>query len=820
MTGAVSYALVRELRAQVAQRMTTARSVRAQAGQGELGTGEERQLALALIAEAVRDLAATHVAEGRGAPDGVSDGRLAWAVEAAMFGAGPLQPLLEDEDLENLDLNGYDEVWATYASRGRVRLPPIGDSDQDLIDILRSLASYAGPVARPWSTVHPQLDLGLPGGVRVSGLLAASARPQVSIRRDRLGPQAFLDVPPRRYADAISLVELGTMDRQCAAFLGAAVRARANILIAGATDAGKTTLLRAMANAIPPGERIITIEQARELRLGREAALHADVVELETVLPSADHKGGLEGADLVRRSKRMNPDRLIFGEVLAGAEARAMLEAMLQGGDGSMSTIHSRNAYGAIARLIIGLGSLREPVQPSTTAALIGQAIDFVVYVRHVAGSRRVVTEILEISGHQGESVSYATIFVSPEPGEQPAGLPHVSGRGEAPGESYTPARRDTRIPLRRAGLLAQHGYTDELGERLNAEGTRSERRRNRQDPGDRSGSHRLPVPEPERARPWSDLMPSTHPAINVGAVEPAEPLGSVHLAGNAVEAPAGNVDPAGIPESLLQDTWTAADPTDLAFVATSFNSRAPGDGSDALVEHVTVDGVVRASLDLPDDGRVDSEPIVHRRRPEPLAPAPAAADDADAAASLDGDKLVSEVHDAPGAMAGLTARATSPIIDMGARRRGAAQAVSSAEAPLLVPGENDHYKGTSVATVGADVEEAGAEEATRSSGSGTGWPSAYPTRRGRRARPPASPHTSSVTSNEAAGSGVLDRAAGYRDEGRAGEQGPAEPWLAEPASLVAATDIPGHRAQAGPGPADEDDVPEWKRLGLPRSQR
>ncbi|MCE0538625.1 Flp pilus assembly complex ATPase component TadA [Kineosporia rhizophila] len=817
MTGAVSYALVRELRAQVAQRMTTARSVRAQAGQGELGTGEERQLALALIAEAVRDLAATHVAEGRGAPDGVSDGQLAWAVEAAMFGAGPLQPLLEDEDLENLDLNGYDEVWATYASRGRVRLPPIGDSDQDLIDILRSLASYAGPVARPWSTVHPQLDLGLPGGVRVSGLLAASARPQVSIRRDRLGPQAFLDVPPRRYADAISLVELGTMDRQCAAFLGAAVRARANILIAGATDAGKTTLLRAMANAIPPGERIITIEQARELRLGREAALHADVVELETVLPSADHKGGLDGADLVRRSKRMNPDRLIFGEVLAGAEARAMLEAMLQGGDGSMSTIHSRNAYGAIARLIIGLGSLREPVQPSTAAALIGQAIDFVVYVRHVAGSRRVVTEILEISGHQGESVSYATIFVSPEPGEQP----HVSGRVEAPGESYTPARRDTRIPLRRAGLLAQHGYTDELGERLNAEGTRSERRRNRQVPGDRSGSHRLPVPEPERARPWADLTPSAHPVTSAsaaGPAEPVEPLGSVHPEGSAFEAPGGHVDPAGIPELLLQDTVSAADPTDPAFLAASFDGLAPGDGFDALAERVTVDGLVRSSLDLPDDGRGGGEPIIHRRRPEPLAPAPVAGQDE--AAALNDDDLVSEVHDAPGVLAGPSTRAISPIIDMGARRRSATQASSSAEAPLLVPGENDHYKGTSVATVAADVEEAGAEEATDSSVSGTGWPSAYPTRRGRRARPPAPPHTASVTAPEAAGSGVLDSTASYRDEGRAGEHGPTEPWPAEPASLVAAADLPGHGAQAGPGPDAEDDVPEWKRLGLPRSQR
>ena len=762
MVEPVSFALVRQVREEVAQKLTAVRSARTQAGEGVPSTQEERQFALSLIAAAVRDLAQDHVVAGRALPDGMSDGRLAWAVEAAMFGAGPLQPLLEDEDLENLDLNGYDEVWATYSSRGRVRLPAVAESNQDLIDILRALASYAGPVARPWSTVHPQLDIGLPGGVRVSGLLAASERPQVSIRRDRLGPQAFLDVPPRRYAnDAISLVELGTVDRQCALFLAAAVRARANIMIVGPTNAGKTTLLRAMANAVPSGERIITIEQALELRLGRDKSLHPNVVELETVLPSPDQKGGLDGADLVRRSKRMNPDRLIFGEVLAGEETRAMLEAMMQGTDGSMSTIHARNAYGAVARLIINLGSLREPIQPVTAAALIGQAVDFIVYVRQTGDSRRVVTEILEISGHQGESVSYATIFASPEPvhnsvpslgtsggaasgygGSDDRSLDRVS-RGASRNTSdhavaglpYAPARRDPRIPLRRAALLARHGYTDELGERLNAEAGGKSRRRPRasaQETGSSNGpASSTPITTP--ASPLTFDVPSPLNTKSQAATDPTQ----------------RHSDPAGIPQPLIEGSWGSDEHSGQSY------------------------DTVKTTLDLPEDADGQGEQGAHRLQGASLAPKfepPEAA----------GGELFTSSRAAAG-----------PIIDLGARRQSStdSESATAGEKPASGP-----QPSTSPVVQREDLSDWESLEAAHVIGgqavaSGTvaePRTGSLPTRRSIRERPRATALSATAESRN----GWPDAAVSALDDGSNDEN------------------------------QFEHAEPEWKRLGLPRSEK
>ncbi|MCD5316844.1 CpaF family protein [Kineosporia babensis] len=755
-------------------------------------------MALSLIADAVSDLVSVHVAQGRAAPEGARDGALEWAVEAAMFGAGPLQPLLEDEDLENLDLNGCDEVWATYASRGRVQLPPVADSDEELVDILRALASYAGPVARPWSTVHPQLDLGLPGGVRVSGLLAASERPQVSIRRDRLGPQAFLDVPPRRYPDAISLVELGTLDPQCAAFLAAAVRARANVLIVGATNAGKTTLLRAMANEVPVTERIISIEQARELRLGRDASLHSDVVELETVLASPDGAGGLDGADLVRRSKRMNPDRLIFGEVLAGAEARAMLEAMLQGGDGSMSTIHARHAYGAIARLIIGLGSLREPIQPATAAALIGQAIDFVVHVR-----RRVVTEVLEISGHQGETVSHATIFAAPEIDEtfvaefaagEEAPRPGREGSTVAAGvaaqyDQTVLARRDTRIPLKRAALLARHGYTDEMGERLNAD--RSRVSRGRQVPaGSSSNSSSSSSPQatarasrpadPERPA-WMDIMPLGR-SSSAGESEPtAMAAQSDAASGGAtgfVEDIPGHRDPAGIPEPLLNGSWTGQ------------GSDVTGRSPDAFAGDAGVpEEVVRARLGLPADGRSPDEPIIHRRRPEPLAldtfGAPGTGKPTVVGHGVDDDPFADPPRDAGTWSSGRNAE--GPIIDMGARRPAAGSETSASGSRTGWPGLEGQGEGTS--RTGEAVHQPAAPLHTVDSGAALMGP--HPGRRSRRERA-----STSVYSPDA---GAQSDAAGTPASG-----------LGFPLTPTIAAD---------PTPGEDSREPERKLSSWPRSQ-
>jgi Flp pilus assembly CpaF family ATPase len=366
--------------------------------------------------------------------DAAYDQRLAEGVFAAMYGAGELQELLDDPDVENVDINGCDEVWVTYAGpRGKVRGRPVAATDEDLVQIVQNLGAYAGLNARPFTRASPELDLRLHDGSRLSAVTGASERPVVSIRRNRY-PQMFLG----------TLVQLGTVDEQLAAFLEAAVLARCNIMVAGATDAGKTTLLRALVNCIPPDERLVTVERALELGLRRHPGLHHDVVELEEVLPDAEGRGGISIDALVRRTRRHNPSRVIVGEVL-GPEVVEMLSAMSQGNDGSLSTIHARNAEEVFSR-IATYAAQHEHLDFPVTHSLIAGAIDFVVFVRKndLMGGKRTVTEVVEVTGFADGRVSRSGIF-TPSP---------VTGRAE---------RRDD-VAIVRGKRLAGHGYDDTVG--------------------------------------------------------------------------------------------------------------------------------------------------------------------------------------------------------------------------------------------------------------------------------------------------------------------------------------------------------------------
>ena len=194
--------------------------------------------------------------------------------------------------------------------------------------------------------------------------------PSVSIRKARLG-RVFLD----------DLVANGTMTPELAAFLTAAVAARKNIMIAGATNAGKTTLLRALANEIPPWERLVTVERALELGLGEFQDLHPNVVAFEERLPNSEGLGGVTMAELVRRSLRMNPSRVIVGEVL-GDEIVTMLNAMSQGNDGSLSTIHANSSLEVFNRIATYAIQASERLPIEATQMLIAGALDFVVFLR------------------------------------------------------------------------------------------------------------------------------------------------------------------------------------------------------------------------------------------------------------------------------------------------------------------------------------------------------------------------------------------------------------------------------------------------------
>lgn len=294
---------------------------------------------------------------------------LAQSVLDALFGMGHLQALIDDPRIENIDINGCDRVWATFADGSKRMMESIADSDDELIEMMRSAASRFGLSERRFDMGRPELDLRLPDGSRLSALMAVSTRPSVSIRRHRFADLSIAD-----------LIALGTLDEDIASLLSAAVRARKNIVVAGAMNSGKTTLMRALASEISPRERLVTIEQALELGLDNRPERHPDMVALEARPPNVEGEGLISVADLVRRALRMNADRVIVGEVL-GDEILPMLNAMSQGRSGSMCTIHSNSSDGVFRRIASYAVQAREHLPLEATNLLIAGAIHFVVFL-------------------------------------------------------------------------------------------------------------------------------------------------------------------------------------------------------------------------------------------------------------------------------------------------------------------------------------------------------------------------------------------------------------------------------------------------------
>ena len=255
--------LVRSVHREVGDRLHREQQRRAQTGLGELVGLGEQQFARKLISDVVREHAEQLLGIGQSPLDPETEQELAEGVFARMFGAGRLQALLNDDDIENIDINGYDKVWVTRADQATHEpADPVATSDEELIELIQSLAAYAGLNSRPWDAANPELDLQLPDGSRLSAAMGFSARPSVSIRLHRFQKVELAD-----------LVGNDTVTVEAADLLRAIVHARLNVMIAGGTRAGKTTLLRAMAAEIGPEERIITVERALELGLHKDEDL-------------------------------------------------------------------------------------------------------------------------------------------------------------------------------------------------------------------------------------------------------------------------------------------------------------------------------------------------------------------------------------------------------------------------------------------------------------------------------------------------------------------------------------------------------------------
>ena len=405
----MDHTLVKRFRQEVGDRLAQQRRLDAESGVPPMSGEDERQFARALIAQVIEQHARTEITSGGRAPSAEEEEELAGAVHAALFGVGRLQPLLDDHEIENIDINGCDQVFVGYADGREEMGEPVADSDGELVDLIQILAAYSGLSSRSFDTANPQLDLRLPDGSRLSAVMDVTIRPAVSIRRARMG-KVFLS----------DLVGNGTLTPELGTFLAAAVAARKNIMISGATNAGKTTLLRAVANQIPADERLITVERALELGLDHFAELHPNVVALEERLPNMEGQGAISMAELVRRSLRMNPSRVIVGEVL-GDEIVTMLNAMTQGNDGSLSTIHANSSMEVFNRIATYAIQSAERLPVEATHMLIAGAIDFVVFIEkrnyYTRGGqlRRFVSSVREVTGCDGRVLSSEVFTRGPD---------------------------------------------------------------------------------------------------------------------------------------------------------------------------------------------------------------------------------------------------------------------------------------------------------------------------------------------------------------------------------------------------------------------
>jgi pilus assembly protein CpaF len=380
-------ALVGRLHRVVADRLSE--HLRNLDGHSTLSVEDERALTRSLIAAELEDLAETAYREGRQPLQPVLEGEVSEAVFARLWGLGRLQPYVDDPELANIHVNGYDNVWLVYRDGTKVEGDPVADSDQELIEVIATAARRWGRSEKRWDRVSWELHLQLPGGERLHAVMGLTGRPVVTIRRHDFSISR-LD----------HLVDLGVVDEGLAAFLQAAVLAKLNLIVAGGTNTGKTTMLRCLLNEIPASERVITVEDNLEIGLDRFGDLHPDQVCWERRGANIEGQGEATLADCVRATLRQNPDRVIVGEI-RGVEVVDMLRAMSQGNDGSMSSIHADSSKGALVRL--GMYTAESGLDEETSNKWIANAVDLIVHLGWVDGVRRVtsVREVLEAEARQ-----------------------------------------------------------------------------------------------------------------------------------------------------------------------------------------------------------------------------------------------------------------------------------------------------------------------------------------------------------------------------------------------------------------------------------
>jgi len=324
--------------------------------------------------------------------------RLFEQIAAEILGLGPLQPLLEDDTISEIMVNGPKNVY--IERKGRLHRVPVTFENND--HVMRIIDRIVAPLGRRIDESSPYVDARLQDGSRVNAVI-----PPISL----VGPVLTIRKFSRNPITIEQLIQFGSITSESVQFLKACVEARLNILISGGTGSGKTTLLNVMSSFIPNDERILTIENAAELQLRQE-----HVVTLESRPPNIEGRGEVTIRDLVINALRMRPERIIVGEC-RGGETLDMLQAMNTGHDGSMTTAHANTPRDALSRIetMCLMAGMDLPVR--AIREQVSSAVDLICQQERMRDGTRKVTTITEVSGMEGEVITMTDIFVFEQTG-------------------------------------------------------------------------------------------------------------------------------------------------------------------------------------------------------------------------------------------------------------------------------------------------------------------------------------------------------------------------------------------------------------------
>jgi pilus assembly protein CpaF len=313
-------------------------------------------------------------------------------IEDDTLGVGPIQRLLEDRTVTEIMVNGHDTIYVERS--GAITLTPLRFVDED--HLRRVIDRIVARVGRRIDESSPLVDARLSDGSRVNAVI-----PPLAVRGSSLTIRKFSERP----FSVEDLIGFGSFTRPMAEFLDGCVKAKLNILVSGGTGTGKTTLLNVLSSFIPHNERIVTIEDAVELKLQQD-----HVIVLESRPPNIEGSGEITIRDLVRNSLRMRPDRIVVGEC-RGGEALDMLQAMNTGHDGSISTIHANAPRDCIARLetLVLMAGMDLPLR--AIREQVASAIDVIVQIQRLRDGSRRVTHVTEVVGMEGDTVVLQDAF-------------------------------------------------------------------------------------------------------------------------------------------------------------------------------------------------------------------------------------------------------------------------------------------------------------------------------------------------------------------------------------------------------------------------